>query len=116
MKKYHPHGDSAIYDALVRMGQDFSIRYELIDGHGNFGSVDGDPAAAMRYTESRLSRLAMELLRDIDEETVDFVPTTTATRRSRSSCRRGSRTCSPTARPASPSGWRPTSRRTTSAS
>jgi DNA gyrase subunit A len=73
MKKYHPHGDSAIYDALVRMGQDFSIRYELIDGHGNFGSVDGDPAAAMRYTESRLSRLAMELLRDIDEETVDFV-------------------------------------------
>jgi DNA gyrase subunit A len=74
MKKYHPHGDSAIYDALVRMGQDFSIRYELIDGHGNFGSVDGDPAAAMRYTESRLSRLAMELLRDIDEETVDYVP------------------------------------------
>ncbi len=74
MKKYHPHGDSAIYDALVRMGQDFSIRYMLIDGHGNFGSVDGDPPAAMRYTESRLSRLAMELLRDIDEETVDFIP------------------------------------------
>ncbi len=74
MKKYHPHGDSAIYDALVRMGQDFSIRYELIDGHGNFGSVDGDPPAAMRYTESRLSRLAMELLRGIDEDTVDFVP------------------------------------------
>ncbi len=74
MKKYHPHGDSAIYDALVRMGQDFSIRYELIDGHGNFGSVDGDPPAAMRYTESRLSRLAMEMLRDIGEETVDFVP------------------------------------------
>ncbi|MEX2324585.1 MAG: DNA gyrase subunit A [Nitriliruptoraceae bacterium] len=74
MKKYHPHGDSAIYDALVRMGQDFSIRYELVDGHGNFGSVDGDPAAAMRYTEARLSRLAMELLRDIDEETVDYIP------------------------------------------
>ena len=74
MKKYHPHGDSAIYDALVRMGQDFSIRYELIDGHGNFGSVDGDPPAAMRYTESRLSRLSMELLRDIDEETVDLIP------------------------------------------
>ncbi|MTV25236.1 DNA gyrase subunit A [Nitriliruptoraceae bacterium ZYF776] len=74
MKKYHPHSDSAIYDALVRMGQDFSIRYELIDGHGNFGSIDGDSAAAMRYTESRLSRLAMELLRDIDEETVDLVP------------------------------------------
>jgi len=74
MKKYHPHGDSAIYDALVRMGQDFSIRYELIDGHGNFGSVDGDPPAAMRYTESRLSKLAMELIRDIDEETVDLIP------------------------------------------
>jgi len=74
MKKYHPHGDSPIYDALVRMGQDFSTRYELIDGHGNFGSVDGDPAAAMRYTESRLSKLAMELLRDIDEDTVDFIP------------------------------------------
>ncbi|MCA1722623.1 MAG: DNA gyrase subunit A, partial [Actinobacteria bacterium] len=74
MKKYHPHGDGAIYDALVRMGQDFSIRYLLVDGHGNFGSVDGDPPAAMRYTEARLSQLAMELLRDIDEETVDFGP------------------------------------------
>jgi DNA gyrase subunit A len=74
MKKYHPHGDTAIYDALVRMGQDFSSRYMLIDGHGNFGSIDGDRAAAMRYTESRLSTLAMELLRGIDEETVDFTP------------------------------------------
>jgi hypothetical protein len=79
MKKYHPHGDSAIYDALVRMGQDFSIRYELIDGHGNFGSIDGDPPAAMRYTESRLSKLAMELLRDIEWEchfsfAIDGVP------------------------------------------
>lgn len=74
MKKYHPHGDVAIYEALVRMGQDFSIRYELIDGHGNFGSVDGDPPAAMRYTEARVSQLAMELLRDIDEDTVDFAP------------------------------------------
>ncbi len=73
MKKYHPHGDTAIYDALVRMGQDFSIRYQLVDGHGNFGSVDGDPPAAMRYTEARLTRLAMELLRDIDEDTVEFV-------------------------------------------
>jgi len=72
MKKYHPHGDSSIYDALVRMGQPWAIRYPLIDGHGNFGSVDGDPAAAMRYTEARLSALAMELLRDIDEQTVDF--------------------------------------------
>jgi DNA gyrase subunit A len=73
MKKYHPHGDSAIYDALVRMGQAWAIRYPLIDGHGNFGSVDGDSPAAMRYTEARLSQLAMELLRDIEEETVDFV-------------------------------------------
>jgi DNA gyrase subunit A len=72
MKKYHPHGDAAIYDALVRMGQPWAIRYPLIDGQGNFGSVDGDPPAAMRYTESRLSALAMELLRDIDEETVQF--------------------------------------------
>ncbi len=73
MKKYHPHGNDPIYDALVRMGQPWSIRYPLIDGHGNFGSVDGDPPAAMRYTEARLSALAMEMLRDIDEDTVDFV-------------------------------------------
>lgn len=72
MKKYHPHGDSAIYDALVRMGQDWAMRYPLIDGHGNFGSIDGDPPAAMRYTEARLAPIASELLRDIDEETVDF--------------------------------------------
>ena len=74
MGKYHPHGDSAIYDTLVRMAQDFSMRYELIDGQGNFGSVDDDPAAAMRYTESRLSRIAMEMLRDLDMDTVDFAP------------------------------------------
>ncbi|NMB46894.1 MAG: DNA gyrase subunit A [Firmicutes bacterium] len=72
--KYHPHGESAIYDAMVRMAQDFSYRYMLVDGHGNFGSVDGDPAAAMRYTEARLSRLAEEMLRDIDKDTVDFIP------------------------------------------
>ncbi len=72
--KYHPHGDTAVYDALVRMAQDFSLRYPLIDGHGNFGSIDGDSAAAMRYTEARLSRIAEELLRDIDKDTVDFVP------------------------------------------
>ncbi|WP_108667538.1 DNA gyrase subunit A [Euzebya rosea] len=72
MKKYHPHGDSSIYDALVRMAQPWAIRYPLIEGHGNFGSVDGDPPAAMRYTEARLSPLAMELLRDIEEETVDW--------------------------------------------
>jgi DNA gyrase subunit A len=72
--KYHPHGDSAVYDALVRMAQDFSMRYELVDGQGNFGSIDGDPPAAMRYTECRMSRLAGELLADIDKETVDWQP------------------------------------------
>jgi DNA gyrase subunit A len=74
MGKYHPHGDSAIYDALVRMAQDFSMRLPLIDGQGNYGSVDGDPAAAMRYTECRLERVAMTLLEDIDKDTVDFEP------------------------------------------
>jgi DNA gyrase subunit A len=74
MGKYHPHGDSAIYDTLVRMAQDFSLRYMLVDGQGNFGSIDDDPAAAMRYTEARLGRLATELLRDIDSDTVDFGP------------------------------------------
>ncbi len=72
--KYHPHGDSSVYDALVRLAQDFSIRCPLVDGHGNFGSVDGDPAAAYRYTESRLSKVALEMLRDIDKKTVDFYP------------------------------------------
>src|SRR6516164_2535953 len=72
MGKYHPHGDSAIYDALVRMAQDFSMRLPLIDGQGNFGSVDGDPPAAMRYTECRLERAAAALLADIDKDTVDF--------------------------------------------
>lgn len=72
--KYHPHGDSSVYDAMVRMAQDFSQRYMLIDGHGNFGSVDGDGAAAMRYTEARMAKMAVELLRDIEKDTVDFVP------------------------------------------
>ncbi|SKA91376.1 DNA gyrase subunit A [Clostridium sp. USBA 49] len=72
--KYHPHGDTAVYDALVRMAQDFSIRYPLVDGHGNFGSIDGDSAAAMRYTEARMSKITLELLRDINKNTVDFVP------------------------------------------
>src|SRR5690625_1261216 len=70
--KYHPHGDSAVYEAMVRMAQDFSHRYLLVDGHGNFGSVDGDSAAAMRYTEARMSKLSMELLRDINKDTIDF--------------------------------------------
>src|SRR6478609_2245349 len=72
--KYHPHGDSSVYDALVRMVQDFSLRYPLVDGQGNFGSVDGDPAAAYRYTEARLTTIAMEMLADIDKNTVDFAP------------------------------------------
>jgi len=74
MGKFHPHGDQSIYDTLVRMAQDFSLRYTLVDGQGNFGSVDGDNAAAMRYTECRLDRIAAEMLADIDKETVDFVP------------------------------------------
>src|SRR3954453_22578924 len=87
MGNYHPHGDSAIYDALVRLAQDFSMRdallslaqgfsmrHPLVDGQGNFGSIDDDPAAAMRYTEARLTRLAQEMLRDLDMDTVDFVP------------------------------------------
>jgi len=72
--KYHPHGDSAVYESMVRMAQDFSLRYMLVDGHGNFGSIDGDSAAAMRYTEARLSKIATELLRDLNKETVDFIP------------------------------------------
>ena len=74
MGKYHPHGDAAIYDAMVRMAQDFSMRYPLVDGQGNFGSIDGDPPAAMRYTEARLSPLGEEMLRDINEDTVDWGP------------------------------------------
>lgn len=74
MGKYHPHGDSAIYDALVRLAQDFSMRYPLVDGHGNFGSIDGYPAAAARYTEARLAKVSIEMLADIDKDTVDFIP------------------------------------------
>ena len=74
MGKYHPHGDSSIYDALVRMAQDFSMRYELVDGQGNFGSIDGDNAAAMRYTESRMTKLSAELLKDLEKDTVDWSP------------------------------------------
>jgi DNA gyrase subunit A len=74
LKKYHPHGDSAVYDAMVRLAQDFNMRYPLVDGQGNYGSIDGDPAAAYRYTEARLAKIAEELLADIDKETVDFIP------------------------------------------
>src|SRR6185369_5733976 len=70
--KYHPHGDSSVYDAMVRLAQEWSLRYPLVDGQGNFGSVDGDPLAAMRYTETRLAGIALEMLKDIDKNTVDF--------------------------------------------
>jgi DNA gyrase subunit A len=79
MGKYHPHGDSSIYGSLVYMAQNWNERYTLVDGHGNFGSVDGDGAAAMRYTEARLSRISMEVLSDINKDTVDFVPNFDAT-------------------------------------
>ena len=72
--KYHPHGDSSVYDAMVRMAQDWSLRYPLVDGQGNFGSIDGDPPAAMRYTEARLRKIAEEVIADIDKNTVDFRP------------------------------------------
>src|SRR5437870_6592404 len=72
--KYHPHGDTAVYDTIVRLAQDFSMRYPLVQGQGNFGSVDGDSPAAMRYTEARMTPLAMEMLRDLEKETVDFGP------------------------------------------
>src|ERR687886_3095963 len=74
MGKYHPHGDQAIYDTLPKVAQDFALRYPLVDGQGNFGSIDGAPPGAMRYTEARLSRMATEMLRDINADTVDFVP------------------------------------------
>jgi DNA gyrase subunit A len=74
MGKYHPHGDAPIYEAMVRMAQDFSLRYPLVDGQGNFGSIDNDPPAAMRYTEARFSKIAEEMLVDIERNTVDFVP------------------------------------------
>jgi len=80
MGKYHPHGDIAIYDTLVRMAQDFSLRYPLVEGQGNFGSIDGDSAAAMRYTEARMSAIAAEMLKDIEKETVDFTQNYDGTR------------------------------------
>jgi DNA gyrase subunit A len=90
--KYHPHGDTAVYDALVRMAQGFSMRYPLVDGQGNFGSVDGDPAAAMRYTEVRMAKIGHEFMRDIEKETVAFQRTTTRRCSSLPCCRRAFRT------------------------
>ena len=111
--KYHPHGDTAVYDTIVRMAQDFAMRYVLVDGQGNFGSIDGLAAAAMRYTEIRMAKISHEMLADIEEETVNSARTTTVANTSRLYCQPVSPHCSSTARPASPSAWRPISRRTT---
>ena len=113
MGSFHPHGDQAIYDSMVRLAQDFSSRYPLIDGQGNFGNIDGDNPAAMRYTEARMTDVARLLLDGIDEDGVEFRsrPTTTAAK-SPSCSRAASRTCLPTVRRASRSAWRPRSRRT----
>src|SRR5690625_2796945 len=83
---YHPHGDTSVYDAMVRLSQDWKVRNELVEMHGNNGSIDGDPAAAMRYTEARLSSIASELLRDIKKETVDFMPNRSEERRVGKDC------------------------------
>jgi DNA gyrase subunit A len=115
MGKYHPHGDQAIYDALARMVQPWSMRVPLIDGQGNFGSMDPDPPAAMRYTEARLAKVANFLLADIDKDTVTSSPTTTRAKASRRCFRHASPTCWSTAPAESRSEWRPTSRRTISA-
>ena len=102
---YHPHGEGVIYPTLVRLGQEWSMRHLLIDPQGNFGSIDGDPPAAMRYTEARLAGPAEEMLANLDQETVDFEDTTTARGRSRSFCPASSPTCSSTAPRASRSAW-----------
>ena len=115
MGQYHPHGDTAIYDTLVRLAQPWSMRYPLVQGQGNFGSPGNDPPAAMRYTECRLAPLAMEMVRDIDEDTVDFRPNYDGRNQEPVVLPAGSRTCWSTARPASRSAWPPTSRRTTCA-
>ena len=114
--KFHPHGELAVYEALVRLAQDFSQRYPLVDGQGNFGNIDGDNAAAMRYTESRLSAVAQAMLDGLDEDAVDFRPTYDGEdQRAGRPAGALSRTCWPTAPPASRSAWRPASRRTMSA-
>lgn len=110
MGKYHPHGDSSIYEALVKLAQDFNTRYPLVDGHGNFGSVDGDEAAAMRYTEARLSKISMEMLADINKNTVDFVPNFDETEKGLPCCLPDIPICWSTAPPASPWAWLPTYR------
>ena len=110
--KYHPHGDSAVYDTIVRLAQPFSMRYPLIDGQGNFGSVDGDRAAAMRYTEIRMERIAHELLADLDKETVDYVPNYDGTEKIPDVLPTKYRTYWSMALLELPWGWRPISRLT----
>ena len=112
MGAFHPHGDQAIYEALVRLAQDFATRYPLVDGQGNFGNIDGDSAAAYRYTEARMTEVARLLLDGIDEDATSARPTTTAAA-SRWSCPGRSPIFWPMARPALRSAWRPASRRTT---
>lgn len=114
MGGYHPHGDASIYEALVRLAQDFAQRYPLVDGQGNFGNIDGDSAAAMRYTECKLTPAAVLLLDGIDQDWSISAPPMTIRTKSRWSCRPASPTCWPTARRALPWAWRPRSRRTTS--
>jgi DNA gyrase subunit A len=115
MGKYHPHGDSAIYDTLVRLAQDFSMREPLVDGQGNFGSIDDDPAAAMRYTEARLAPLAREMLRDLDADTVDFQPNYDGQNREPIVLPSRFPNLLVNGASGSPSAWRRTSRRTTCA-
>ncbi len=113
--RYHPHGDTAVYDAMVRMAQDFTLRLPLVDGSGNFGSLDGDSPAAYRYTECRLAPPAMALLGELGSETVDFRPNYDGTTEEPTVLPARFPTSWSTAPPASPSAWRPTSRRTTCA-
>ena len=114
MGNYHPHGDAAIYDTLVRMAQPFNMRGTLVDGQGNFGSVDGDPPAAQRYTEARLTRLGASMMADIEKETVDFQPDLRRQLgRADGAADGAARTCWSTAPPGSRSAWPPTSRPTT---
>ena len=113
--KFHPHGDSSVYDAMVRLAQPFNIRYTLVDGQGNYGSVDGDGAAAMRYTEARMTKLTPYLLEGIEKDTVISIPTSTKCSCSPPCCPAASRICSSTVPAALPSAWRRTSPRITSA-
>ena len=112
-KKYHPHNDAAVYDAMVRMAQDWSMRLPLVDGQGNFGSVDGDPPAALRYTEARLATPAEEMLANLDQDTVDFIDNFDGSLREPTVLPHDCQTCSSTGLPGSRSAWPPTSRRTT---